>query len=359
MTGTGRSRDDPRQLRWLPDDRGPHLHPEACSIDPSLVAALHPSVRLGTSSWSFPGWEGLIYDRRYSDSLLSQRGLLAYARHPLLRSVGIDRAFYGPIDVEVLQRWAGQVPEDFRFLIKADAKLTSPWGRGPRQRAAPRENGSAHGKAERETMQDACGANPDFLAVEFARTQVFAPALQGLGDKLGCLLLQFPPFDPAHFGGVQALAGRMLDMGRAMDPQVPCAVEFRHPGWLIPDVIEVLVSLNWGFGLVVWPGMPDLRDQLRIAAAACRKRMLIRWMLHAGQTYASAVDRYEPFDRFVDPDPRTRDTVARILLRAIQRGVDESYVIINNKAEGSSPRSVLALAQRLARPPGDDVPERG
>ena len=37
---------------------------------------------LGTSSWSFPGWAGLVYDREAAQSMLARQGLAAYAQHP-------------------------------------------------------------------------------------------------------------------------------------------------------------------------------------------------------------------------------------------------------------------------------------
>ena len=66
-------------------------------LDAKSAAALPASIRLGTSSWSFTGWEGLVYDRKAKQSELSQHGLEAYGKHPLLRAVGIDRSYYAPV----------------------------------------------------------------------------------------------------------------------------------------------------------------------------------------------------------------------------------------------------------------------
>ena len=56
-----------------------------------LAARLPVGVRFGTSSWSFPGWKGLVYSRRTTTAMLAREGLVEYARHPLLKTVGIDR----------------------------------------------------------------------------------------------------------------------------------------------------------------------------------------------------------------------------------------------------------------------------
>ncbi|MCA3806382.1 MAG: DUF72 domain-containing protein, partial [Burkholderia sp.] len=58
------------------------------------AAGLPPNVRLGTSSWYFPGWNGIVYDGDFAQTKLSREGLEAYGAHPLLKSVSLDRSFY-------------------------------------------------------------------------------------------------------------------------------------------------------------------------------------------------------------------------------------------------------------------------
>jgi hypothetical protein len=54
--------------------------------DVALAAALPRELHLGTSTWSFAGWQGLVYDGAHEESKLAREGLAAYARHPLLRN---------------------------------------------------------------------------------------------------------------------------------------------------------------------------------------------------------------------------------------------------------------------------------
>jgi hypothetical protein len=71
-----------------------------------LAARLPRSIRLGTMSWSFPGWRGLVYAKEAPLGALSALGLGAYSKHPLLGAVEIDRSYYEPLDVEVLRSGA-------------------------------------------------------------------------------------------------------------------------------------------------------------------------------------------------------------------------------------------------------------
>ena len=90
-----------------------------------LLASLPPGFRMGTSSWSFPGWLGIVYARKRSTSMLAKEGLHEYAQHPLLRTVGIDRSFYAPIPDEDLLRYADQLGDEFPCCAKAPAAVTS------------------------------------------------------------------------------------------------------------------------------------------------------------------------------------------------------------------------------------------
>src|SRR5262245_5048315 len=90
----------------------------AAAVSPELVAVaqrLPQNIYLGTSSWAFPGWYGLVYDRTASESQLARHGLAAYAQHPLLRAVGIDRTYYAPLPAADFAAYAAVVPDDFRF----------------------------------------------------------------------------------------------------------------------------------------------------------------------------------------------------------------------------------------------------
>ena len=90
----------------------------------ALGERLPQGVFLGTSSWTFPGWTGLVYDHEATTTQLAREGLGAYAHHPVLRTVGIDRTFYAPVPAAAFADYAQQVPDGFRFLVKAHEACT-------------------------------------------------------------------------------------------------------------------------------------------------------------------------------------------------------------------------------------------
>ncbi len=138
-----------------------------------IARALPPQIHLGTSTWSFPGWKGIVYGDDYSNSKLSRDGLTAYGAHPLLRTVSIDRSFYAPLTVTDYLRYAQQVPDHFRFIVKAPPLVTD-----------------ATVRAERG---EPVSLNPCFLNAQLATDEFVQPCLDGLGTKAGALVFQFSP----------------------------------------------------------------------------------------------------------------------------------------------------------------------
>jgi uncharacterized protein YecE (DUF72 family) len=302
------------------------------SADFEQLPPLMPDgLRMGTSSWSFPGWAGLVYANRVGEQMLSREGLGAYSRHPLLRAVGVDRTFYAPMAADEFRHYAQLVPPDFRFVVKAHAALTTPIDRQARNIAV----------------------QPDidrFLDLRYAIDRIVTPVVEGLGERLGALLFQFPPLglpyarEPQMF--VDAL-GTFLDR-LPRGPQY--AVEVRNREVLGPEYADVLARNGVTHCFNVHPRMPSVLEQADLLGdhSWLSGAVVIRWMLHPTQDYEAARERYFPFDRIVDPDVANRAAVATLLERILGRG-NEAIVIANNKAEGCAPLTLFGLAREIGR----------
>ncbi|MEX2466819.1 MAG: DUF72 domain-containing protein [Gemmatimonadota bacterium] len=290
-----------------------------------LGRELPEGLRLGTSSWSFPGWAGIVYDRVASERTLAKAGLPAYARSPLFRTVGIDRTYYRPVTAEVFQAYAEDVPDGFRFLVKADRRLTSPTDPDAPGRRAP---------------------NPDYLEPGYATREVVKPAMDGLGTKLGPILFQFSPGPPELFGGPQRFAERLAHFLGALPSGPLYAVELRSPELLTEHYAATLEASGAAHGYTVHPAMPPLERQTTLVVPHYQPTLVIRWMLRAGLRYEAAKGLYTPFDRLVDEDAATRHQIAIATLDALI-AEREAFVIANNKAEGSAPLTLLRLADHI------------
>lgn len=287
----------------------------------ALAARTHRKLYLGTSSWYFPGWAGFVYDRAAPEARVSREGLRAYAQHPLLRSVSIDRAFYQPLHIGDYARYAAQVGEDFRFTVKAWRGLTDPQMEG-----AP---------------------NPLFLDADYAREAILKPFLEGCRAKAGVWVMQFSPELPRRARwSPSGFADRLGAFLRALQSPIPVAVEIRDSELLTPQYFAALKANGAVHCVNVHPtGLGVIEQVRRIGHRP--EPLVIRWMLQAGFAYEEARERYMPFDKLVDEDPGTRAAVAKLARRALDAG-GSVYVIANNKAEGSAPLTLFKLAAVIA-----------
>ncbi|VVE31481.1 DUF72 domain-containing protein [Pandoraea terrigena] len=312
----------------------------------TLGERLPGPIRLGTSSWSFPGWKGIVWDDDYSDTKLSRQGLAAYASHPVLRCVGIDRSFYKPMSIVEYQKYAQQVPENFRFLVKAPSVVTDARVRG--------EKG------------EGLGANPCFLDARIATEQFVTPCLTGLGPKAGVLVFQVSPLPLELLRDIPALILRIEAFFAALPPLPPgetapstpegpadpgpCyALEIRDGALLTPRLMRSLGQLGVRYCVGLHARMPHVERQaaaLAMLDEASAGPLVVRWNLNSAHHYEQAKAKYAPFDKIVDPDPATRDVLAALAAHYALAG-QPVYVIVNNKAEGSSPLSCHALAERI------------
>ncbi len=295
----------------------------AAGLD-AIAARLDPRLRLGTSSWSFPGWTGLVYAAPASKQVLSRQGLAAYASHPLLRTVGVDSGFYAPLDVGRLSSYAAQTPEGFRFLVKAPATLTDPRPRGPSRSEV----------------------NRGFLDPGRAVVEAVAPFVEGLGPRAGVLLFQFPPLGREITARPRRFAEGLYRFLRDLPKGPTYGVELRDRELLTPDLVAALHHGGATAGLAVHPRLPGLGAQMSLFGDDPAHPLVIRWLLRPNRGYEEARDLYHPFSRLAEPDPESRTAIVDLVRRALDQG-REVLVIVNNKAEGSSPLSIAALAAAL------------
>ncbi|HEY0200929.1 MAG TPA: DUF72 domain-containing protein [Burkholderiaceae bacterium] len=329
--------DEPPPSATKPQVRRAGVRPVAA--DPELAALarrLPPRLRIGTSSWHYPGWAGLVWDGVYDERELSRNGLLAYAAHPLLRTVCIDRSFYRPLTASQYARYAAQVPEDFRFVVKApalvaDALVRAEDGRGRQP-------------------------NPAFLDPTLACREFVEPALEGLGARLGALVFEISPLPAQLLAQTEALHTQLSAMLRALPPLRPTApdgvvaVEVRNPALLSRRLADTLGEAGASFCLGLHAKMPPIDEQLPMLRALWPGPLVCRWnlnRLHGAYGYEQAQRLYQPYDRLQDPDLPTRETLARVMRATVSAG-QPVYVTVSNKAEGSAPLTVAALARLCA-----------
>ena len=147
----------------------------------------------GTSGYGYKEWKGIFYP----DDIAAGDMLAFYASR--LPAVEINNTFYRMPRRSVLATWRDAVPADFRFSIKASRRITH------------------------QARLRNCAEPVDYLAT----------GLETLGDKLGCVLFQLPPYLRRD--------NERLDAFLSIWPKAfPAALEFRHDSWFDDETAETL-----------------------------------------------------------------------------------------------------------------------
>jgi uncharacterized protein YecE (DUF72 family) len=293
----------------------------------ALREKLPGELRMGTMSWSFPGWRGSVYAEGTDPKLLAEAGLSAYTKRALLGTVEIDRSFYEPLSSRYFESVSRQVPDDFKFLVKAHEECSMP--RFPKH--------ARYGKKQGE-------ASARFLDAAYATDAVIGPTREGLGKKLGAIVFQFPPQDASDPLGFAQRLGEFLER---LPRDVAYAVELRNPELLTIAYADALTRAGAVHAHSVWGNMPSVLQQAKRLPPAARRPLIVRWLMRRGDDYEGARSRFLPFSRLAEPDLGNRRDIATLIAKALAHQVP-AFVVINNKAEGCAPASVVELARAIA-----------
>jgi uncharacterized protein YecE (DUF72 family) len=153
-------------------------------------------MRIGTAGWSVPKNHAGHFPT--AGSHLERYGAV-------FNAVEINTSFYRPHRRETYERWAAAVPEKFRFAVKVPKVIS-----------------------HERRLRDCDEVLDRFLA-----------EADGLGPKLGPVLLQLPPslvFQP------DSADAFLRNLRRRLDGPIVC--EPRHASWFRPDVEELLTELR-------------------------------------------------------------------------------------------------------------------
>jgi uncharacterized protein YecE (DUF72 family) len=148
---------------------------------------------VGTSGFSYPAWRGHFYPQDLREAEM----LAFYATR--LRAVEINNTFYRMPTGAAMAKWAAQVPDGFRFAVKAPRRIT-------------------------HVLK---------LADAGELVQRLGAAVVELGPRQGPVLFQLPPYLRKDVD----LLARFLD---AVPAALRVALQVGHPSWREDDVLSLL-----------------------------------------------------------------------------------------------------------------------
>jgi uncharacterized protein YecE (DUF72 family) len=172
------------------------------------------NLHLGTIGWSYSFWKSNFYPKKTE----SKEFLSYYSTK--FNTVEIDNTFYRIPTPQTVINWKQQVPDGFLFSLKFPQVIT-------------------HIRRLRDCQRE---------------TAVFLERAALLGDKLGCLLLQFPP----TFG--EAALPQLKSFLRDLPKNHRYAVEVRNKNLLNNNLYLLLREFNVALTWAENPKMPQVEE---------------------------------------------------------------------------------------------------
>ncbi len=234
-------------------------------------------IAIGCSSYNNRYWRGIFYP----DDLPTKEWFAYYCQY--FNTYEMNGTFYKFPTLKVMENWYQKAPEGFLYSVKAPKEIT-------------------HLK--------------QFIDCDDRLTEFYTTCKEGLKEKLGYILFQFPP-------SYQFTPERLERIVRLLDNRFNNVVEFRHESWWILEVLQSFAKNNITFCSVNYPKLPS---------TIFTEASLIYVRLHG---------KPELFNSTYTPEEL--ETLATELVNAPQ----QSVVYFNNTASTAGVLNALELKELL------------
>jgi uncharacterized protein YecE (DUF72 family) len=290
-------------------------------------------VFIGTSSWKYPGWRGMLYDEsryvyrgKFAVSRFEKNCLTEYAE--VFKTVCVDAAYYAFPSVKYLEGLAAQVPSDFQFGFKVTDTITIKTFPN-----LPRFGGRA-------------GRQNEYFLSAGAFERGFLKSCEAIRPNIGLLIFEFSRFYPTDFGhGADFVAA--LDVFLEKLPKGwPYGIEMRNRSWLKPEYFECLARHRVSHVFNSWTEMPPILEQMALPGSETNPHLVAaRLLLKPGRKYDEAVKTFQPYSETKEVNSEARTTGATLIRNGRKNKAGKTLIYINNRLEGNALQTIHAMIE--------------
>jgi uncharacterized protein YecE (DUF72 family) len=272
-------------------------------------------LRVGTCSWKYPSWAGIVYSRATGIDYLAE-----YSRR--FDSVEVDQWFWALPERATAAEYAAATPPDFRFTIKLPNALSL-----------------TH--FYRTRGETDLKPNPDFLSPRLFDDVL--SRLEPLHGKIGMLMLQFEYLNRQKMPSGQALLEALARFADTTTRALPLGIELRNPRWLDARYFDFLKEHEYSHVFLQGYYMPPIDQTWAGFRDRLQGTVVVR--LHGPDREGMEKLSGESWDRIIAPKD---DELARLvaMINDMRGRSLTVYLNINNHYEGSAPLTVERLRER-------------
>ena len=284
------------------------------------------TMSIGTCSWKYDSWQGLLYPEGGISNYLRE-----YARH--YTTVEVDQWFWSlftkdnPIlpKSEVVREYAESVPADFVFCIKVPNSITL-----------------THHYKKRSS--DPLTPNPHFFSAELM--QQFLDRLAPLSSQLGPLIFQFEYLSKQKMSSQVAFLDRLEQFVEHLPQGYTYCIETRNPNYLNSRYFDFLAGHGLYHVFLQGYYLPPIFEVYAKYKDHIRDLTVIR--LHGPDRKGIEEQTGGNWNQIVSPKDQDIEKLSGMLHDLAARCV-RAYVYVNNHFEGSAPRTITRIHEILGR----------
>ena len=284
-------------------------------------------LRIGTCSWRFPSWHGLVYSAPKGINYLQE-----YAEQ--YDTVEVDRWFWSlfgedsvglpqPADVDEYRR---SVPDDFIFTVKAPNSVTL-----------------TH--FYKKTKADPLVENPYFLSLSLFRT--FLSRLEPLGETLGPVMFQFEYLNRKKMPSQSDFQERFQTFTAELPADHQYGLEIRNNNYLNESLFEFMARNSLIPVLLQGYWMPSITDLYAQWQSLIHRHDTVVIRLLGPDRQGIEKQTGKQWDRIVAPKDDELTAIVKMIETLLARGLTV-YLNVNNHYEGSAPRTIERVRHRLS-----------
>jgi uncharacterized protein YecE (DUF72 family) len=282
-------------------------------------------LRIGTCSWKYPSWKGLVYSPGVENYL--QEYSHKYS------TVEVDQWFWSLLpgnkirlpDPGDVRGYRSSVPDDFQFSVKIpnSITLTHAYSKGK----------SSPGPA-----------NPSFLSRELFSE--FMDILKPMDDVLGPLIFQFEYLNRQKMESQQVYERKLEDFRKGLPAGRKVAIEIRNGNYLNARFLDYLLDQEWIPVFLQGYWMPSIVDLWKKMERQIRAFPTIVLRLHGTDREGIEQETGEAWDRVVRPKEKELAEIAAMVSELLS-STKGMYINVNNHYEGSAPLTIERFLQFL------------